>query len=271
MQKATSVTPVTWVRPPAKVTSAQRKARRQKREDWLKQIDPAQHFHRLFDLIPGVRFFAKNRAGELMYLSASHREVYQIPDEEDVIGLSDFDITPPLVAEPILADDAIIYKTGKPLLNQVKLGFDSQGMPDWFIINKLPLRSRTGKIIGIMGFSQNYEGRARLLHPFHGIAQAVEHIRTHYAREITVAELAKLCSLSPRQLERRFKAAFGVGPKRFLIKTRLHAACRALRDTDSNVAEIAAACGFTDQSAFARQFRQAIGTTPREFRLRSLR
>jgi hypothetical protein len=37
-----------------------------KRDAWLGEIDPAHLFHRLFDVIPGVHFFAKNRKGELM-------------------------------------------------------------------------------------------------------------------------------------------------------------------------------------------------------------
>ena len=33
-----------------------------------------------------------------------------------------------------------------------------------------------------------------------------------------------------------------------------------------SVADIGLACGFTDQSAFARQFKATVGMTPRDFR-----
>jgi AraC-like DNA-binding protein len=170
------------------------------------------------------------------------------------------------MAQAYVHDDEQIYATGKPLLNRVELWFDSQGMPDWFLVNKLPIRSRSGKIIGIMGFSQNYEGRAKLLEPFGGIARVVMHIRRNFLADLTVAELARRAGMSSRQLERRFKAAFGVSPQQFLIKTRLLAACRALRETDKTMAEVAMVCGFTDQSGFSRHFRQHFAMTPSQFR-----
>jgi AraC-like DNA-binding protein len=94
----------------------------------------------------------------------------------------------------------------------------------------------------------------------------VSYLRQHYAEDINVIALGQLVGLSPRQLQRRFKATFGVGPQQFLIKTRLLAACRALRETQRGIAEIAYACGFADQSGFARQFRRYVGMTPSEFR-----
>lgn len=268
MQKATLHTPVSWRKPSAKPTQAECRARAEKRDAWLQQIDPAWLFHRLFDAIPGVYFFAKNRRGELMFLCQATRDLHHIEEENSVVGMTDFDLNPADMAQAYVNDDAHIYATGEPLLNRVELWFDRDGMPDWFLVNKMPIRSRAGKIIGIMGFSQNYEGRTKLLAPFPGIAKAVNHLRENYRENLTITALAQLVGLSPRQMERKFKAVFGVGPQRFLIKTRLMAACRALRETDQSLAEIGMACGFTDQSAFSRHFRHDLGLTPTAFRLR---
>jgi transcriptional regulator GlxA family with amidase domain len=142
-------------------------------------------------------------------------------------------------------------------------------MPDWFVVNKLPIRSRKGKIIGIMGFSQTYTGRERMLQPFDGISKVVSHLRQNYQQDIKIGELARMANLSLRQLQRRFKASFGVGPQQFLIKTRLLAACRALRETEGTLADVALACGFSDQSAFSRHFRQHFALTPSQFRHRA--
>jgi AraC-like DNA-binding protein len=249
-----------------RVTPRLRESLLAKRDAWLREIDPAHLFHRLFEVIPGAHFFAKNRKGELMFASRNSLAHGPKADEAEVIGLTDFDLNPADMARSYVRDDARIYATGRPLLNHVELWFDSLGMPGWFVVNKMPIRSRAGKIIGVMGFSQNYEGRAKTLQPLQGISKAVSHIRQHFHREIALGELARVAALSPRQLQRKFKAAFGVGPQQFLIKTRLLAGCHALRESQQTMAEIAYACGFSDQSAFARHFRLHIGMTPGQFR-----
>jgi AraC-like DNA-binding protein len=268
MRKATSYIPVSWRKPRRPLNSQERKELLGKRDAWLRQIDPASLFHRLFDLMPGVYFFAKNRRGELMFTCEASRGLYHLAAEADVIGLNDFDLNPPDMARAYLEDDARIYASGKPVLNRVELWFDGEGMPDWFVVHKVPIRSRQGKIMGIMGFSQSYEGRTKLLQPFPGISNAVSHIRQNYAEEIGMEDLAHLAGMSLRQLQRHFKSFFGVGPQRFLIKTRLLAGCRKLRESDEGVAEIALSAGFPDQSAFARHFRHHFGFTPSEFRQR---
>ena len=86
------------------------------RDAWLHEIDPMDLFHRLFDLIPGMYFFAKNRRGELMFSCRATRNLYHITDETGVIGLTDFDLNPPDMAQPYVNDDERIYPTGQPLL-----------------------------------------------------------------------------------------------------------------------------------------------------------
>jgi AraC-like DNA-binding protein len=249
------------------VTSpAQRKKVLAQREAWLRQIDPASLFHRLFDALPGLQFFAKNRRGELMFVNRENFEKFRTADETALIGLTDFDLNPPSMARSFVDDDARIYATGRPLLNHVELGFDEQGMPDWFVVNKMPIRSRAGDIIGIMGFAGVCQDQSDLQPPFHTIAKAISHVRKNYQQDISVGGLAQLARLTVNQLECEFKACLGLGPQQFLLKTRLLAACRRLTATDDGLAQIASACGFTHPSAFAHQFRGHLGVTPREFR-----
>jgi AraC-like DNA-binding protein len=253
-------------RPLRRANPLPKKARTEKRDAWLREIDSASLFHRLFDVIPGTYFFAKNRKGELMFTCQASLKLYGLKDESAVVGLTDFDLNPPEMARAYINDDERIYATGKPILNRVELWFDANGMPDWFVVNKLPMYSHNGEIVGIMGFSQTYEGRTKLLQGFYGIVKAINHLRANYAQEITVEELAKLAGVSQRQLERKFKASFGVSPQKFLIKTRLAAACRQLRETDQPLSEVALECGFSDQSAFALHFRHHFGLTPSDYR-----
>lgn len=248
-------------------TPARQKSLEAKRDAWLRQIDPAFLFHRLFDLIPGTYFFAKNREGEVMFHNrAALRDIHDAEGKRELLGATDFDLNPAALAKSYLQDDAHIYATGQPLLKRVELWFDALGLPNWFVTCKMPIYSRTGKIIGVMGFGQTYEDKAKLLPPFDGVAKVVTEIQQNYPEDISIRQVAQLSGLSQRQLERRFKDYFGVTPQQFLIKVRLRAACDLLFKTDRGLADIAHACGFADQSAFGRTFRLYLGLTPTQFR-----
>ncbi len=66
------------------------------------------------------------------------------------------------------------------------------------------------------------------------------------------------------------KTASASPPQNYLIKTRIQAACDALREPGTQIADVAIDLGFCDQSAFTAQFRRHMGITPlkyqREFR-----
>ena len=257
-----------WWHPAKPLPPKRQKRALKKRQAWLRAIDPNHLFHKLFDFLPGLHFFAKNSEGEAMFSSRGILDLYGFREEKEIVDLTDFDLAPEQMAKTYVECDARILRTGCPLLNGVELWFDQARVPDWHVVSKLPIRDHRGKIIGIMGLLQSYEARAKLLRPFGGISKAVDHIRTNYAGRIGINELARCAGLSPRQIERKFKAAFGIGPHEFLVKTRILAACRALRETDSRLSEVALACGFCDQSAFVRLFHKHIGLTPGSFRRR---
>jgi AraC-like DNA-binding protein len=79
------------------------------------------------------------------------------------------------------------------------------------------------------------------------------------------AELARLCGLSVRQLQRRFQAATGVSVKQLCRLTRLQTALAAAHGPAATLAGIAAIAGYADQAHFNRDFRDIAGVTPTEF------
>jgi AraC-like DNA-binding protein len=72
--------------------------------------------------------------------------------------------------------------------------------------------------------------------------------------------------MTPARFERVVRRIFGLTPGQLLIKQRIDAAARALLETGAPVTQVALACGYADHSAFTRQFKAAVGVTPREFR-----
>jgi AraC-like DNA-binding protein len=81
-----------------------------------------------------------------------------------------------------------------------------------------------------------------------------------------VTELARRAGLSVYQFERRIRRIFRMTAGQLIRKARMEAALQRLREDDSSIAAIASACGYSDQSAFTRQFRRTVGCSPTEYR-----
>jgi AraC family transcriptional regulator len=86
----------------------------------------------------------------------------------------------------------------------------------------------------------------------------------------TLAELARICSLSVRQLTRGFRASRGCSIGDYVAQSRIEAAKRRLTG-DESVKAVAHAMGFASPSSFSYAFRRATGMTPRQFRQRLIR
>jgi AraC-like DNA-binding protein len=68
------------------------------------------------------------------------------------------------------------------------------------------------------------------------------------------------------QIERYCKRIFHLTPRQMIHKVRLEKATELLAG-DTPITDIALQCGYTDHSAFSRQFKAMTGSTPRDFRL----
>ena len=84
--------------------------------------------------------------------------------------------------------------------------------------------------------------------------------------EQTQAALAELLRCSRRQLVRKLRLLYGTTFREKLLDSRMDLARALLRDTDRSVAEISAACGYSDPAAFYHAFRQRSGVSPAEYR-----
>jgi len=232
------------------------------RERFLEALAPESSYHTLFNLMPGVTFFAKDRHSRLMAANAHFYRRFGFRTEAELVGKDDYQLVPPRLAEHFRQDDEEVMASGRPKLNIAELFFNTQGIPDWFITHKLPVFNRQGLVIGVMGTSQSYTEAKTVLQPYLAIDQAVNWIREHFREKITVSQLASHVHLSERQLHRRFVETFGFSPQAFILKVRLQAACELLQHGDHRIGEVARESGFSDQTALGLRFRQHMGMTP---------
>ena len=99
-------------------------------------------------------------------------------------------------------------------------------------------------------------------------------METEFHRGPTLGEIAKQVHLSPFHFHRRFTELLGITPKHFLLDCQIDLAKKQLLARDTDLAEIAKACGFAHQSHFTSRFKQATGLTPtrwRRFALESMK
>lgn len=84
---------------------------------------------------------------------------------------------------------------------------------------------------------------------------------------LAISELLSDTGWSRRRLAERFRDQVGLAPKQISRVLRFHRAVQFLGRSDNPaLASIAAACGFSDQAHFHRDFRALAGCTPTEYR-----
>ena len=97
-----------------------------------------------------------------------------------------------------------------------------------------------------------------------GLQRCRELIIEHYARSLTLDQLAAVSGLSRYHLVRAFAKAFGIAPHGYLIHVRIEKA-RKLLAAGMPAASVAAETGFADQSHFSHHFTQVTGITPGQY------
>jgi AraC family transcriptional regulator len=93
-----------------------------------------------------------------------------------------------------------------------------------------------------------------------------EFLMAHLDDDIGLDDLAAIADLSAKHFARAFRQSTGMPPHRWLIERRIDRAKALLVNDGLNLADIALACGFADQSHFTAAFRKSVGTTPASFR-----
>lgn len=100
------------------------------------------------------------------------------------------------------------------------------------------------------------------------VKPALEYIEQHYGQHISLETLARLTGFSPKYFCRYFRTIVHRSPIDYLNYYRVECAAHFLASGDMNVAEVAMHCGFSDSSAFIKQFRKYKGTTPKQYKIR---
>lgn len=233
---------------------------------FFQQIGSLQQIVRLFDLMPDVSFFIKDREGRFVALNHLGCEFCNVKSEREALGKSDRDFFPAGRAEEYLAADLEVMESGLPRLNRVESAPEREGSPHLVITHKIPLRDASGRVIGVAGFSRRIDHLRTAPATMRKLAATVARMHEGFAEPLTTAQLAQQAGLSISQFERNFRKAFGTSPHQYLVGIRVDHACRLLIETEETVSAVAQRCGFYDHAHFTRAFAALIGKSPSGYR-----
>lgn len=102
------------------------------------------------------------------------------------------------------------------------------------------------------------------------IYPAVLLIKDRYSQPITVQQLADACAMSPATFYRVFRQSVHKTPMQYLEEYRLKQAAQLLLSDKDTLAVIAEKCGYWDEFHLSRNFKKYYGTSPREYKKRTI-
>jgi AraC-like DNA-binding protein len=220
----------------------------------------------LFDSLDNVIYCVKNHQRQYVSVNNAFVARVRLPNKAALLGRTARELFPMPLAAGFEQQDDTVFLTGKEVRDRLERVTNTKGESGWFLAHKVPVRDAQGNVVALAGISCDLGAPADENPGYAVVAGAIETIQRDYAEPLRVENLARHAGMSPAQFDRRMRTIVHVSPRQFLTKTRLDAAADALRETDWPLGEIALKCGFYDQAMFCRQFRQATGLTPRQYR-----
>lgn len=96
--------------------------------------------------------------------------------------------------------------------------------------------------------------------------RSIQYIHDHYARSITVEELARMEHYHPAYFPVWFRKVTGRSPSAYIHHIRLKEAKRMLKETDWPITVIGQEVGYAHPSSFTRMFARYEGMSPQTYR-----
>jgi AraC family transcriptional regulator len=192
----------------------------------------------------------------VVQLYLPHKTLERVADEAEMAGLGD-----------------LLERTGYPdlitsrLLASAADALDGSGALDALFRQQLTDLLATRLLAAHAGTPAPFQPILGGLPPI-ALRRAIERLRSDVDADVSLAALAADAGLSRFHFCRAFKESTGLSPHAWLRQHRIEQAMTMLRDTDDSIVSIAAALGYSSQTAFAAAFRKLTGETPSDWRRR---
>jgi transcriptional regulator GlxA family with amidase domain len=98
------------------------------------------------------------------------------------------------------------------------------------------------------------------------VAKAVDIFADNLEHPVSIRDIANEIGVSPRQLERSFKAATGQSPALYYRTLRMNAARQLVMYSRDSITSIANSVGYATSSTLSQHYKDNFGMTPQEER-----
>jgi LacI family transcriptional regulator len=197
--------------------------------------------------------FAANDQHALDVLEACETAGLKVPDEVAIVGAENYLLAPDAMHTPISSVDTnleLLGYRGAELLDQMMQG---RRPP------KTPLRVPAAGVV--------VRKSSDLLAVTHkGVARSLQFIWEHSHEPISVKNLVAVAAMSRRGLHKAFIEHLGRTPGEELHRARIERAKQVLTETDHKMEVVANMCGYHSANSFCVAFKQATGSSPKQFR-----
>ncbi len=112
----------------------------------------------LMEHIPDQIYF-KDAKSRFVRISRALATRLGLDDPADAVGKSDFDFFAAEHAQKAFADEQLLLETGEPLIAIEEHETWQDGREAWVSTTKVPLRDRSGSVVGLFGISRDVTGK----------------------------------------------------------------------------------------------------------------
>jgi AraC-like DNA-binding protein len=157
--------------------------------------------------------------------------------------------------------DETVWHLGMSLLPALERPHEVGGL----YVDHVLLATHTYFAQAFGGLGQARSSRVGRLAPWQ-MRRATEVLLVDIAADVSLSVAAAACGLSVSHFARAFKASTGEPPHRWRLRQRVEHAKILMRRPGVSLADVALACGFSDQSHLTRVFRGLVGAPPGAWR-----
>ncbi|EDY84429.1 PAS fold family [Verrucomicrobiia bacterium DG1235] len=133
------------------------------------------------------RLFLRDREGKYILVNQEYRKVVGIPTELDITGKLLTEVIDDPRADRVLAEDLQVIESGIPINNKLEYDKSILAGNRWILTSKVPLRTDSDKIEGIVGMSLDITEQKRAEELARKAKEALQVKNEQYEEELLVA------------------------------------------------------------------------------------
>ncbi len=108
----------------------------------------------LMDLLPD-QVYVKDTASRFTRVNRAVLDTFGLTGSTEILGRTDFDFFPEAIARDFYAQEQEMFATGVPIIDVVENQVQPNHVDHWRRTSKIPIRDRTGAVIGLVGSSSD--------------------------------------------------------------------------------------------------------------------